>query len=528
MEILQIQREQTHFNNPFISAFLNGKQLADLSDVKAELAEVPKMVESRLGFEKSKRSTLVKVIKEQYANSKIQLEGKVLENINALENENSYTVTTGQQIHLALGPLYVLYKILNTLALCEEINEKYSTIMTVPIFWMATEDHDFEEIKSIHLFNKKIDWEQTEAGAVGRMSTKGIAKVFEEIKESFNLTPDLEEFINAAKHSYSLDNYADASRHLIHKYFGKSGLVVLDADNEELKQSFIPVIENELAGLNYSSLEEGSNKLEAHGFDRQIHIRDINLFYLKANARLKIEKHDNAYKAEGETLCSLDESSIFIQKNAVNFSPNVALRPLYQEWILPNLIYVGGPSEVKYWLQLTSLFKQYNLKMPALFLRTSWVIAAESKYRELSLSSLGELYDDDEILVERYSKETAKLKSEVLAELTEAQKHIAAFNQKIEEIFKGFSLSGKINKLYPKLLELQNLSENKFTELGFNNPSLKKLQKFRNAYVSKDEPQERVKHILEFSDLISELQKSGHHSNFDNLLKINHLLTKSI
>ena len=528
MEILQIQREQTHFSNSFISNFLKGEKLADIEDFKSELSAVPQMVESRLGFEKSKRSTLVKVIKEQYLRSNIELNGKLLENVTALENENCFTVTTGQQIHLGLGPLYVLYKILNTLAICEEINAHHKSINTVPIFWMATEDHDFEEIKSIHLFNKKFDWEVDEAGAVGRMSTKGIDKVLEEIKQNFNLTQNLEEFIETAKRSYLLSNYADASRHLIHHYFGNSGLVILDADNEELKQSFIPVIENELAGLNFDSLEEGSGKLEAKGFEKQIHIRDINLFYLKENSRLKIEKHNSEYRAEGEFLCSLEDSPNFVQDNAVNFSPNVALRPLYQEWILPNLIYVGGPSEIKYWLQLGSLFHQYNMQMPALFLRTSWVIAAESKYRELSLSSLEDLYVDEKILVERYSRETAKIQAEVMGELTEAQAHIASFNQRIEEVFKGFSLSGKINKLYPKLAELQNLSEKKFIELGLNNPSLNKLQKFRNAYVSRDEPQERTKHIIEFSELISELQKSGHHSNFDNLLKINHLLTKSI
>jgi len=192
-----------------------------------------------------KRKVLVTVLEKQYANYTVTNE--TLDNIKLLNNPNTFTITTGHQLNLFSGPLYFLYKIISTINLTKELKAKYPNYNFVPVYWMATEDHDFEEINYFNFNGKKFRWNKESKGPVGRLSTEGLAEFLEiyalEIGSSTNANTVKKLF----EDSYiQHDNLADATRYLANALFGVSGLVILDADNRDLKRNFIPYAKEEL------------------------------------------------------------------------------------------------------------------------------------------------------------------------------------------------------------------------------------------------------------------------------------------
>lgn len=528
MSLIQLDRKDTSFIDPFLDQYLYGTDLNAYKDYTPELQSIPAVAESRKKFDTEKRRLLHSVLLEQYKRTGIVVEAKLKENIDLLLQENTYTVTTGQQIHVGLGPLYVLYKVLNTIMLAEEVNRCYSEIKLVPVFWMATEDHDLEEIKHVHLFGKKMEWETDQKGPVGRMSTKGLIALFQQIRQEFRLTKAQEEFVQIAETAYKLENLADATRYFLHQLFGSEGLLVLDADNERLKSSFVDVMNKEIHARHIEALRSNAAALQDAGYDNQIYIRDINLFYMGSGDRLKLNLREGALYAEDDYLCELSETEAFLKSNAIDISPNVALRPLYQESILPNLIYVGGPSEIKYWLQLHSLFQINNYSLPLLFLRSSWVILEEKRFNQLSNIQILDFYCSDSELIQKHLGHIEEQKRDILSNLIRTKESLELLNRKAESTFNGFSLRGKVDKILPKLQEIENLLNQQFLNLAQNDPEFNRFIKVKSAYFSTSKPQERERHIIEFPHLSFELLNNRHHSNFTNLLKINHLVTKSV
>ena len=145
------------------------------------------------------------------------------------------------------GPLYFLYKILSTINLTELLKKEFPEYNFVPIYWMATEDHDYEEIKFFNFKDKKISWNRESAGAVGRLSTKGLDKVFDEFSNQLGGSKNSQDIKDLFRASYlDHDNLTDATRFLANELFGKFGLVILDGDDKNLKSQFIPYVKEEL------------------------------------------------------------------------------------------------------------------------------------------------------------------------------------------------------------------------------------------------------------------------------------------
>ncbi|MEN8927494.1 MAG: bacillithiol biosynthesis BshC, partial [Flavobacteriales bacterium] len=165
-----------------------------------------------------------------------------LKNIELLRKKNTFTVTTGHQIGLFTGPLYSIYKIISTLNLAKALKKKYSNYNFVPIFWMATEDHDFEEINHVYLKDQKVTWNSNQKGPVGRFLTKNMIPFLDEIKKivSSDFAKTLIEFYS------STTNLAEAHRKMVNYIFGEEGIVIIDADSRELKKEMIPIFKNEL------------------------------------------------------------------------------------------------------------------------------------------------------------------------------------------------------------------------------------------------------------------------------------------
>lgn len=318
------------------------------------------------------REVLVTELHKQYAQVS-DIHESVLYNIDQLKNENSFTVVTGHQLSLFTGPLYFLYKIVSVINMTKKLNQEVKENHFVPVFWMATEDHDFEEISSFLFEDKKLTWEREINGAVGKMSTIGLESVFKELETLLPTSNNSQNLLELFKNSYLKNkNLAEATRVLVNNLFGNFGLVIIDGDVHELKKLFIPFITEEIIESKAADyVSEQSEKL-AKKYHSQAYTREINLFYLSHGARNRIERIDDHFQVV-DTDIQFSENEILeeINNHPENFSPNVIYRPLYQEVILPNIAYVGGGGELAYWLQLKSNFERLNIPFPILWLRNS-------------------------------------------------------------------------------------------------------------------------------------------------------------
>jgi bacillithiol biosynthesis cysteine-adding enzyme BshC len=328
-----------------------------------------------------KRQTLVSVLKKQYSNLETSVATE--EKIESLANANTFTITTGHQLNLFSGPLYFLYKIISTINLTTELKAKYPSYNFVPVYWMATEDHDFEEINYFNFKGKKFHWNKVSTGPVGRLSTEGLADFFEIYSQELGTTTNAKAIKELFQDAYlNHNNLADATRHLANTLFGTYGLVILDADDTTLKQSFIPFAKEELLHQSSHKLVlETAEKLKKYTV--QVNPREINLFYIEDHLRERIILDNKIYKVNN-TKIEFSEAEILalLESNPEKFSPNVIMRPLYQEMILPNLCYIGGGGEIAYWLELKSYFDAVNITFPMLLVRNSVVLATEKQAKK--------------------------------------------------------------------------------------------------------------------------------------------------
>lgn len=352
------------------------------------------------------RQILVSELEKQYHN--FEISEKTSSNIQLLKDSKTFTVTTGHQLNLFTGPLYFIYKIISTINLCKELKSNYPENNFVPIYWMATEDHDFEEINYFNLKNKKIKWNRESSGPVGRLSTEGLDLVFEQFSNEIELGENATYLKNLFENSYlKHSNLADATRFLANELFKNEGLVILDGDSVELKKLFIPYIKKELLEQSSFTNVSKTNSLLKDYFV-QVNPREINLFYIEDNLRERIIFEDGIYKINNTSL-NFTESEILteIENHPEKFSPNVITRPLYEEVILPNLCYIGGGGEIAYWLELKSNFEENNVTFPILLLRNSALLTTQKQVEKADKLQLSwsDLFSNQQELIDKKTKD---------------------------------------------------------------------------------------------------------------------------
>jgi bacillithiol biosynthesis cysteine-adding enzyme BshC len=365
---------------PLIVDYLNQKpELQDLYHRFPTAENFEKQfTEKQSQFSDSSRQVLVSALQRQY--NSILGSASTKQNINQLLDKNTFTITTGHQLNLFTGPLYFLYKIISTINLTKELKAKYPQQNFVPIYWMATEDHDFEEINYFTFRGKKIRWNANSSGPVGRLATNGIDAVFEVFKKEIGTSQNGDYIKQLFEDAYlKHENLADATRFLANELFGKYGLVILDGDDVELKKEFAPFVKEELL-FQQSYQEVQSTIAKMKPYNIQVNPREINLFYIEDHLRARIVFEKDVFKVNNTSLqFSKEEMLALLEKNPEKFSPNVILRPLYQEVILPNLCYIGGGGELAYWLELKSFFNAVDVPFPILLLRNSALLATEKQ-----------------------------------------------------------------------------------------------------------------------------------------------------
>ena len=364
----------------------------------------------------------------------------VQQNIESLRSDNTYTITTGHQLNIFAGPLYFIYKIVTAIKLARQLKEQFPGKNFVPVYWMASEDHDFAEISYTTIGGKKVHWWLESSGATGRIHPETMRQALNQYKGVLGMEHHAPELAAIVETAYTrFDRLADATRYMVNALFGQYGLVIIDADNQRLKQQFAPIIERDIIEQNsFKNITATNEKLHHVGVHIQVNPREINFFYMKGTLRERLFFEDGLYKVLNTDI-SFTEAELKkeIKKNPAKFSPNVVMRPLYQECILPNIAYIGGGAEVVYWLELKSNFEYYKVDFPILILRNSGLVVRKesaAKIKRMQLSP-ADIFKPTDILknywIKKHSEHNLSLQSE-WTELTAIFDHLKQRAAKID------------------------------------------------------------------------------------------------
>ena len=320
-------------------------------------------------------------MKKQLEN--LQLSDKQKENLQALSQENAFTIVTGHQLNLFTGPAFFVYKILQTIKTTDFLNQNIQGKKFVPIFWMATEDHDFEEINHFKTQNHIYSIDGKSGGAVGRIKVER-NNFIEEFEKEFKYNDFGKELIYWMKEAYAEGKtLAEATKTLVNKLFADRGLLMIDGDDRELKEQMKEIFADELKNnsLKKETHQSVENLTKKYG-KVQVNPREINLFYL-TETRDRIEFDGEKYHVVDRDI-SFTEAEILAELESYpeKFSPNAVMRPVYQEKILPNIAYIGGNAEVMYWLELKEYFRHVEVPFPILIPRNSSAEIGRASCRE--------------------------------------------------------------------------------------------------------------------------------------------------
>lgn len=342
-------------------------------------------IEKAIGARKQfpvNREVLVQELKMQYGT--VSSDNRVNENIEALLSPTTFTITTAHQNNIFTGPLYFIYKILHAIKLADHLNKALPHYKFVPVYYIGSEDADLAELNHINLNGEKLTWNTKQTGAVGRMKIdKEFLKLIDAIEGQLAVLPHGNEAVALLRNSYCLgEDIQTATFRMVHALFAEYGLIVLLPDNAELKKQLVKVFGDDLVNQTASGIVEKTSEKLGEFYKVQAHPRDINLFYLKDDLRERIEIKNDRYEVLSSNISfSKEEILAELNEHPERFSPNVILRGLYQETILPNIIFIGGGGELAYWLELKDLFVHYKVPYPLQVLRNSFLIL-EKKWKE--------------------------------------------------------------------------------------------------------------------------------------------------
>lgn len=484
--------ETQSFSSFFLDYIQQKETLKKFYSLFPELKNFEAQIQQKKkSYPASHRNALVNTLQKQYKNL-IQKDA-VKNNLSLLSDSNTFTITTGHQLNIFTGPLYFIYKIVTVINSCKALKKQFPENNFVPVYWMASEDHDYDEIKYFKLYGKKYTWDTDQQGAVGRFNPKSIEKLFKDIPGEIGL------FKNAyLKHP----TLSEAVCYYVNELFGEEGLIVVDADDRELKKLFQPMISEDLLNHTPKKLVEETNKeLESLGYHPQVFARDINFFFLDKNLRSRIEeKDDRYYVVDTPIQFSKEEVSQLIKSEPEKFSPNVILRPLYQEVILPNLAYVGGPAEVVYWLQLQGVFDHFNIPFPMLMPRTFALVIEKHvahKYEKTGLD-YRQLFEEKNYLFNQWVVKNSTHDLSLGKELTLFAEQFAAIRDRAKQIdptlvkfveAQATRTANSLERIEEKIMR---------AEKRIHREKLGQLESVKDILFPNGSPQERVDNFLNF------------------------------
>lgn len=484
--------------NEKVNAFYNN--FPDINGFRAQIQE------KKIADNKENRRVLYRSLMEQ--NKGLELSDSTRENLNLLKTEGTFTITTGHQLNLFTGPLYFLYKIISVINLSKRLKSEFPEYNFVPVYWMATEDHDFEEIQYFNYKGKKIKWDRESGGAVGKLSTEGLETVYDLIENNFGKGANSKKIKNLFRDSYlEHKTLTEATRYLANELFSAYGLVIVDGDDAGLKNLFIPYIEKELLKNSCFEAVSKTNDSLSRNYGIQVNPREINLFYLDQGLRERILFENDEFRVNNTNLVFKKDVFLnLVREHPEKFSPNVLMRPLYQEVILPNLCYIGGGGEMAYWMQLKDYFNQVQVPFPILLLRNS-VLLLDSKY-ERKMDALGiqlhEIFLNQNQLIKTKVKQVSNIKidfSEEKKALNQMFSNLKALSDKTDKSFSGAVLAQEkkqlngLEKLEKRLLKAQKRKHSEMVD---------RITDLKEQLFPKSSLQERQANFSEFYELYGE------------------------
>jgi len=399
------------------------------------------------------RETLVGVLQDQYRNRPEQ--EAVNKNIQCLLDKNSFSITTAHQPAIFTGNLYFIYKILHVIKLANELSVKYPGKHFVPVYFMGSEDADLDELGHIYLDGEKLVWDTAQTGAVGRMHVAGLERILDRMEGRYAAHPHGPEVIELLRSCYlESETVQEATFKLLHQLFGKYGLIVLIADDRRLKAKMIPVFKDDLEKhIPFRITGDTVNSLSEQ-YTVQANPREINLFYMQDQIRERIDLKDGLYRVHNTPLSfSCEEIIDELNHYPERFSPNVILRGLFQETILPDIAFIGGGGETAYWFELKALFDHYQVPFPVLVLRNSFLIIRNHTKIRMEKAGLNRetIFQQEEVLLEQIVKDQSSNKLNLEKEIQQLSEYYHSLKNISETVDE--TLAQHVESLHSKALK---------------------------------------------------------------------------
>jgi len=333
---------------------------------------------------KSRNINLSSILNNQYSYL-TNVSRKTLRNIELLNKEKTIAVVTGQQLGILGGPLYTIYKIITILKLANQFTEKYDEFKFVPIFWLEGDDHDFNEVRSLNIFDNEnqiinLGYKEEISDDDAKQSIGNIK--FDEILNEFLAKYEgslrdsdfKNELVSKLKACYQVGKtFKQSFKELIYWLFDEYGLIIFDPQSPEVKSLLKPIFKKEVNdfSLHTQKLIQTSAKLEEL-YHAQVKVKPVNLFYHTDDGRYSVEPVDDIFKLRRKRKQFTKEEILAeIENSPERFSPNVLLRPICQDYLFPTGFYIAGPSEISYFAQIIPLYDFYNIVTPIVYPRSS-------------------------------------------------------------------------------------------------------------------------------------------------------------
>lgn len=410
--------------------------LKDFYEHEVNIEGIKASINQRKKF-KTNRKLLAEQLQIQYEN--VDNNEAMKANIEALLKENTFTVCTAHQPNIFTGHLYFMYKILHTIKLADNLKERLPQYNFVPVFFMGSEDADLEELNHIVVDGKKYAWNTKQKGAVGRMKVDdNLLKLIDEIAGRITVEKFGNDIIELLKKSFQKNATIEKSTFLlVHHLFKSYGLIVFLPDNASLKKEMSSIFEEDIFENTSSKIVSKTSDKLSLKYKVQADPREINLFYLKDDIRNRIvQVKDRFVVHDTDIAFTKDELKDELKEHPERFSPNVILRGLYQEMILPNIAFIGGGGELAYWLELKDLFQYYKVPFPMLIVRNSFLII-EKKYhdliKKLKFTSV-DLFNGEEALLNNIVKKQTPHRLQLDEEKFKIQQAYFSIKKLVKEI----------------------------------------------------------------------------------------------
>jgi bacillithiol biosynthesis cysteine-adding enzyme BshC len=486
---------------------------------------------------KYQREKLAAILKEQ--NQRFGAPDEVLKKIDLLKEPDSVVIFTGQQVCLFGGSLFIIYKAISALKLSEELSFRFSRPF-MPVFWLDSEDHDFEEVRSISIVDKENQLEGIRYSPAQDPSgvpmykvvlEKEINECIEKLKSSLHPTEFKDEVIHALENCYYRgETISNSFAKRMVRLLGKYGLVIADPGDKKLKKLAVDFFfkESENPGKSMKLVTETGRSLESSGYHQQVVKSEeaLNLFLELDDKRRSLRWDGELIQVVGsDKRLTKEELKHIIENESERLSPNVLLLPLMRSYLFPTAAYIGGPGEISYYAQLKSVFEFFDIPMPVVYPRSSVTLIEDKIKQVLDKYSLEftDLFQDPEILINSILKEKfpdplentlEKKRNEISQILNSLEQELGSSEPALKKNLE--TTRGKID------YELKRLGEKLFQAFRQKDQALKEqVYKAKNNLFPDNKLQERVlnltpyliKYGFEFVDFLYnnvEIEKIDH------------------